>query len=133
MDVDYEMGMHDRDEPMHDDDEDHSEDEEMEKSDDEERDEGNEKRGEPPTGAPEARRTLEETMAMFDFGRMGGFMSQINTRLRTLLNNIKATADPTTEPARGGSVPVAAATTAGAAPARPGTGPRREPMAAGSR
>ncbi|KAL5537204.1 UFD4 [Sanghuangporus sanghuang] len=95
MDVDYDLGGREHDEHMHGD-EDHSDEDEMEKSEDDHQDGGNEKRGEPATEASESRRTLEETMAMFDFGRMGGFMSQVNTRLRTLLNNIKPTADPTT-------------------------------------
>lgn len=38
----------------------------------------------------------EEAFAMFDFGRLGGYMSQVSSRLRTLLNDIKPTADPTT-------------------------------------
>lgn len=96
MDVDYDLGGQEHDEHMHGD-EDHTDDEEMgEKSDDERQDGGDEKRGEQATEASESRRSLEETMAMIDFGRIGGFMSQVNSRLRTLLNNIKPTADPTT-------------------------------------
>lgn len=98
MDVDYDMNLQDHDEPMHGEDEDHSEEDKAEGSDDDRRDEENEKREEQPAAeaSPESRRTLEETMAMFDFGRIGGFMSQLNGRLRTLLNNIKPSADPNT-------------------------------------
>ncbi|EJD07256.1 uncharacterized protein FOMMEDRAFT_71851 [Fomitiporia mediterranea MF3/22] len=91
--------MPDRDDHLHRGDEgQHSEDEGSEKSDDEHHNEDSEKREPAPSAdaSPESRRTLEETMAMFDFGRIGGFMSQINTRLRTLLNNIKPSADPST-------------------------------------
>lgn len=44
----------------------------------------------------DARRSFEETMSMFDLGRLGGYASQITSRLRTLLNNIRPTADPST-------------------------------------
>lgn len=64
---------------------------------DDDEDEDDEERHQEPGGAANSGQTgPEETFAMFDFGRLGGYMSQVSSRLRTLLNDIKATADPTT-------------------------------------
>ena len=53
-----------------------------EKSNYEHQDGGNEKRGEQATEVvSESRRSLEETMAMFDFGRIGSFLGQVNSQL----------------------------------------------------
>ncbi|KAI5117508.1 hypothetical protein M0805_003913 [Coniferiporia weirii] len=99
MDVDYEMGVRNDEESMDDGEEvQHDESEKPEKGGDEHRDDEAEKPIQPPSEAsPDSRRSLEETMAIFDFGRLGGYMSQLNARLRTLLNNIKPSADPTTK------------------------------------
>jgi E3 ubiquitin-protein ligase TRIP12 len=102
MDVDFGVGMHDEDdESAHDDDDD--DDDEVEEGDAEKRAEGNADRhaglsGADAAAAAEARRMVEESaFSMFgDISRLGGYMSQISSRLRTLLNNIKPTADPTT-------------------------------------
>lgn len=52
----------------------------------------------PPEPAADARRTMDEgAFSLFDFGRLGGYMSQLSGRLRGLLNNIKPSADPTTK------------------------------------
>lgn len=49
-----------------------------------------------PTGASGANAPEPAGMSMFgDFSRIGGYMSQLNSRLRTLLTNLKAQADPT--------------------------------------
>ncbi|KAH8108502.1 hypothetical protein DFH11DRAFT_1731793 [Phellopilus nigrolimitatus] len=70
MDVDYGVGMHDDEEPMNEEEDHRDGDENAEKSDDEHHDE--ERVVQPPAEAsPDSRRTLEETMAMFDFSRLG--------------------------------------------------------------
>lgn len=57
----------------------------------------NEVDGKPPTTPfPDSHRTLEQTLAMFDFGRLGGMSSQLTSHIRTLLNNIKPSASPAT-------------------------------------
>lgn len=95
MDVDCGMDLHEDDSPQEDEGR-REGDDSPEKSDEEE-----EKPVAPPPAPAdsptEARRSLEETMSMFDFGRIGGYMSQLNARLRTLLNNIKPQADATTK------------------------------------
>ena len=102
MDVDFGVGMHDEDDDsVHDDEDDEDEGDE---GDAEKRAEGNADRNvgasgaDAATAAAEARRMVEESaFSMFgDISRLGGYMSQISSRLRTLLNNIKSTADPTT-------------------------------------
>lgn len=70
---------------------------EHDKSDDDIPGEEDEKSGQAPADvSSESRRSLEETMAMFDFGRLGGMMTQLSSHLRTLLNNIKPSSSPTT-------------------------------------
>ena len=38
----------------------------------------------------------EDAFSMFDFGALGGYMGQVSSRLRTLLNDIKPSASPST-------------------------------------
>lgn len=96
MDVDYGVRVHDDDDDdsIHEDDEDDG---------DEEKRDGDEANNEAPASdaavVAETRRMVEESaFSMFgDISRLGGYMSQISSRLRTLLNNIKPQADPTTK------------------------------------
>lgn len=48
-----------------------------------------------PLGALGGHSGPEEAFAMFDFGSLGGYMGQISSRLRQLLNDIKPTSSPT--------------------------------------
>lgn len=77
---------------QNDDDEDDEENEE--KSGEENHNEVDEKP--PTTPFPDSHRTIEQTLAMFDFGRLGGMSSQLTSHIRTLLNNIKPSASPAT-------------------------------------
>lgn len=94
MEVDFVDGVHDDDD---DDDSIHDEDDE-EVIDAEKR--GGHEGGipRPDTSAAETQRMMEESaFSMFgDISRLGGYMNQISSRLRTLLNNIKSEADPST-------------------------------------
>lgn len=93
MDMDCDAGIRDDENQIGEDDDRHG-DNDSEKSEDED---NNDEKSVPPVEPPsEVRRSLEETMSMFDFGRLGGYMSQLNSRLKTLLTNIKPQADPTT-------------------------------------
>lgn len=98
MDVDFTLDSRgDEDEQMHEDE--HQMDEhivnEGDKSDDDDESEDEGEKADEPSGETslDHRRTIEETMSLFDFGRLGGYMSQLNSRLRTLLNDIKPSAD----------------------------------------
>lgn len=98
MDVDFGVSMHDDDEDDSDQEDEQQHQDSSDKSDDDQQEEQEKPVPPPPVGsAAEARRSLEETMAMFDFGRLGGYMNQLNARLRQLLNNIKPSADATTK------------------------------------
>lgn len=92
MDVDY-AGDHDQDDY-----DDACQDDFDDENDDEKRPTEGDNGVSPPTGASEFARVAEESISisMFsDFGRLGGYMSQLNGRLRTLLSNIKPSAEPT--------------------------------------
>ena len=78
----------------HNDEDQDDDDDDEEKSDEEIQDDVNEKP--PVTPFPDSHRTLEQTMAMFDFGRLGAMSGQLTSHLRTLLNNIKPSASSTT-------------------------------------
>ncbi|KAJ6534683.1 hypothetical protein DFH09DRAFT_1180315, partial [Mycena vulgaris] len=72
--------------------------EDDEEDDDEDDDDGGEGEGGMPEGAP-IPGGLDETTAMAIFGdyrQFGSYMLSLSSRLKTMLNNIKSTADPTT-------------------------------------
>ncbi|KAJ6471203.1 armadillo-type protein [Mycena vulgaris] len=72
--------------------------EDDEEDDDEDDDNGGEGEGGMPEGAP-IPGGLDETTAMAIFGdyrQFGSYMLSLSSRLKTMLNNIKSTADPTT-------------------------------------
>ncbi|KAJ7231897.1 hypothetical protein B0H12DRAFT_1262703 [Mycena haematopus] len=67
--------------------------------DEDDEDDGGEGEGGIPGGAPGIPGGLDETTAMAIFGdyrQFGSYMLSLSSRLKTMLNNIKATADPTT-------------------------------------
>ncbi|THH11305.1 hypothetical protein EW145_g739 [Phellinidium pouzarii] len=100
MDVDYSTGIRNDEDSMHGEEDQFDEAENVEKNDDSHQHDEDEKQARPPPTEvvpPNSRPSVEESMALIDFGRLGGYMSQLNTRLRTLLNNIKPSADPSTK------------------------------------